>query len=81
MTNDPLDSPLNSSLGAQLRTLRLERDLTQEQLAEQLGMSPRYVAGVERGEYNLSLASIEALADQLGVAPRLVLDGVTDSAK
>lgn len=79
MTNARSDSPLNASLGTQLKAIRLKRGLTQEELAETLGMSPRYVAGVERAEYNLSLASIEALAEQLAVTPRLHLDGESDS--
>jgi len=57
-----------------LRALRLERGLSQEQLADQLGVSPRYLAGVERAERNMSLATVESLAEQLGVTPELILD-------
>lgn len=79
MTKERLDSSLNSSLGDQLRAIRLVRGLTQEQLAEELGVSPRYLAGVERAERNMSLATVESLAEQLGVTPRIVLDGEPDS--
>lgn len=74
MTASRSDSSLNSSLGAQLRALRVARGLSQEQLAEELGVSPRYLAGVERAERNMSLATVEALAEQLGVTPELILD-------
>lgn len=57
-------------LGAQVREIRRARGLTQEALAEQLGVSPRYLAGVERGERNLTLDSVDALAEQLGVEAR-----------
>lgn len=57
-------------LGAQVREIRRARGLTQEALAEQLEVSPRYLAGVERGERNLTLDSVDALAEQLGVEAR-----------
>ena len=58
---------LKTLLGAKVRELRLSRRLSQEGLAEQLGMSARYLAGIERGERNLTLDSVDALAEQLGV--------------
>lgn len=64
---------LKSVLGAQVRDLRRSRGLTQEGLAEELGVTPRYLAGIERGERNLTLDSVDVLADQLGVAPALLL--------
>lgn len=60
-------SSLKSTLGAQVREIRRARGLTQEALAEQLEVTPRYLAGVERGERNLTLDSVDALAEQLGV--------------
>lgn len=59
--------PLKKVLGAQVRDLRLARRLSQEGLAEELGVSTRYLAGIERGERNLTLDSVDALAEQLGV--------------
>lgn len=58
---------LKTLLGAKVRELRLSRRLSQEGLAEELGMSARYLAGIERGERNLTLDSVDALAEQLGV--------------
>lgn len=40
---------------------------TQEELAEHLGVTPRYLAGIERGERNLTLDSVDPLAKDLGV--------------
>jgi len=68
------DRALKTTLGAQLRAIRLARGLTQEQLAEKLDVTPRYLAGIERGERNLTLDSVDVLAQQLGVVPSLVLD-------
>lgn len=60
-------SSLKSTTGAQVRDARRSRGLTQEALAEQLEVTPRYLAGVERCERNLALDSVDALAKQLGV--------------
>jgi transcriptional regulator with XRE-family HTH domain len=65
--------PLKKVLGSQVRGLRLERRLSQEELAEQLGVSARYLAGIERGERNLTLDSVDALAEQLNVAADVLL--------
>ncbi|WP_045258355.1 helix-turn-helix domain-containing protein [Microbacterium hydrocarbonoxydans] len=69
-----MSKSLRSVLGAQLRELRRSRGLTQEGLAEELGVTPRYLAGIERGERNLTLDSVDALADQLGVEPLSLLN-------
>lgn len=61
-------------LGAQVRDLRRSRGLTQEVLPEELGVTPRYLAGIERGERNLTLDSVDMLADQLGVVALALLD-------
>lgn len=61
-----MTDPLKKVLGAQVRDLRLARHLSQERLAEELGVSTRYLAGIERGERNLTLDSVDALAKQLG---------------
>ncbi|WP_253270524.1 helix-turn-helix domain-containing protein [Kocuria marina] len=65
--------PLKKVLGAQVRDLRLARHLSQEGLAEELGVSTRYLAGIERGERNLTLDSVDALAEQLGVEARSLI--------
>ncbi|MDO4792379.1 MAG: helix-turn-helix transcriptional regulator [Buchananella hordeovulneris] len=60
-----------------MRAERHRRGLTQEGLAEQLSITPRYLAAIERGERNLTLDSIEALAAQLEVEPHLLLAQVS----
>lgn len=62
-----MSETLKVVLGSRVRDIRHSRDMTQEQLAEFLEVSPRYLAGIERGERNLTLDSVDVLADQLGV--------------
>nr|WP_284990663.1 helix-turn-helix transcriptional regulator [Arthrobacter sp. efr-133-TYG-120] len=61
-----------------MRDLRRTRGLTQERLAEELGVSPRYLAGLERGERNLTLDSMDVLANQLGVAALTLLTSAAE---
>ena len=55
--------------GQLLRRLRLERRLTQEELAEAAGVSPRYVALIEAGARNPTLNVVLELAAALQIPP------------
>jgi len=52
-----------------LRRVRAERDLTQEQLADLAAIDRTYVSALERQLYSISLDTIEKLADVLKVEP------------
>jgi transcriptional regulator with XRE-family HTH domain len=51
-----------------MRRIRLEKQLTQERVAEAAGLHPNYISSVERGERNISIANIENIAFALGVS-------------
>ncbi|MFA6988922.1 MAG: helix-turn-helix transcriptional regulator [Candidatus Gastranaerophilaceae bacterium] len=55
------------AFGKKLRELRLERGLTQEELAESLNLSANFVGMVERGERNTSLLKVFKIAKTLEV--------------
>jgi transcriptional regulator with XRE-family HTH domain len=58
-----------------MRRIRLEKKLTQEQVAERAELHPNYISSVERAERNLTIGSIEKIAKALGVAmPELLVD-------
>jgi DNA-binding XRE family transcriptional regulator len=57
-------------LGARVRSLRRERGLTQESLAESLDLSIAYVSLIERGGRNPPFTTVVAIARALGVSPR-----------
>ena len=56
---------LQKTVGRNLRAYRLERGLSQEAFADQLGVHRTYMGGVERGERNLTLKSVEKMAEKL----------------
>lgn len=61
------EGDLQLQIGRNLRRLRTARGLSQEALADALGLHRTYVSGIERGERNLTLRSVERLADLLEV--------------
>ncbi|ARK04940.1 MULTISPECIES: helix-turn-helix domain-containing protein [Cellulosimicrobium] len=64
-----MQGDLQRALGENLRTLRVGRGMSQEDFAEFLGVHRTYMGGVERGERNLTLRSVEKLAERLDVDP------------
>lgn len=60
-------------LGANVRALRTERKLTQEQLADLCDLHRTYVGAIERGDRNVSLKNIVIIAQALNVEPSELL--------
>jgi transcriptional regulator with XRE-family HTH domain len=59
--------PLVDALAENIRRLRHERNLSQEELAGVCGLHRTYVGSVERGERNVTLSTLELLAAALDV--------------
>ena len=55
----------NILLGKRIRALRKQQGLSQEQLAEQVGMSGKYLGEIERGQVNCSVDIVERIAKAL----------------
>ena len=64
-----VEGRLQVAVGANLRRVRREMGLSQEQFGETVGWHRTLVGAVERGERNLTLRSVERISDQLGVHP------------
>lgn len=64
-----VEGMLQKTVGRNLRTHRQARGLSQEDFAEFLDVHRTYMGGIERGERNLTLKSLERIADRLGVDP------------
>ena len=56
-----------AAFGARVRTLRLARGMSQEEVAHLAGIHVTYLSGVERGVRNPSLKNIRRIAGALGV--------------
>ena len=60
-------------LGKRVRELRRQASLTQEELAEQVGISTSFMGHVERGSRVASLETLVALCNVLQVTPQYLL--------
>lgn len=58
---------LLKKFGKNVKIERIKKDLTQEKLAEKMNVSQNYIASIERGKANMSLAKILELSKNLGV--------------
>lgn len=55
--------------GKKLREVRLNKKLSQGDVAKILGMHRSYISGLERGARNPSLLTVQKVAKALGVTP------------
>ncbi|MDF9612858.1 helix-turn-helix transcriptional regulator [Bacillus cereus] len=61
-------------VGENIRFLRKKRGLTQEELAERINLQQAYIGGIERGERNISMLTLEKIAIGLKVSPDKILN-------
>ena len=60
---------IKRAVGMRIKIVRQRSGLTQDQLAEQVGLSPKYISGIERGVENPTMDILIRLAKMLGVEP------------
>jgi len=59
--------------GKKLKKVRLEKDLSQGDVARILGVHRSYVSGLERGVRNPSLLTVQKVAKALGVNAKTLI--------
>ncbi|HYV14887.1 MAG TPA: helix-turn-helix transcriptional regulator [Conexibacter sp.] len=64
-----MEGELQRIVGRNLRAHRERQGLSQEAFAEAVGVHRTYMGGLERGERNLTLKSVERIAEKIGVDP------------
>jgi len=64
---------LQRAVGLSLRAHRERRGLSQESFARSIGVHRTYLGGLERGEHNLTLNSVERIAGRIGIEPMTLL--------
>jgi transcriptional regulator with XRE-family HTH domain len=74
MVPDPAMRDWKVILGKNVRKLRQQRKLTQEELAFEAEIDLTYVGGIERGRRNPSLMVMARIADALSVPLARLLD-------
>lgn len=67
----PMGGPIRTTFARACLAIRLDLDISREQLAERVGVTASYIGRIEREAANPSVALIEAIADALGLDLRL----------
>jgi transcriptional regulator with XRE-family HTH domain len=73
-----MEGDLQRAVGRNLRAYREAQKLSQEAFADVLGVHRTYMGGVERGERNLTLKTVERIAERLDLEPLALLDAQGD---
>lgn len=68
-----MEGNLQRNFGRNLRAYRKRRGFSQEDFADKLGVHRTYMGGIERGERNLTLKSVEKIAGKLELEPLTLL--------
>lgn len=69
MASDSFRMSLRERVAKNLRRLRQEQSVSQEELAHRAQVNRNYVGMIEREEYSVSVDLLEKLADALNVDP------------
>jgi len=64
-----VEGELQRTVGRNLRAYREARGLSQEAFADLLHFHRTYMGGIERGERNLTLRSLERIAERIELDP------------
>lgn len=64
---------LRAIFAGNIKRLRKERGMSQEDLAFESGLHRTYISGIERGIRNVGLDNIGVIAKALGVPPEALL--------
>jgi transcriptional regulator with XRE-family HTH domain len=69
-----MEGDLQRAVGLNLRAYREGKGLSQEAFADELGVHRTYMGGIERGERNLTLRSLERIAARIDLDPLALLE-------
>jgi transcriptional regulator with XRE-family HTH domain len=64
-----MNDKLSAIVGNNIKKCRKSLNISQEELAEKAGLHRTYIGGIERGERNITLDSLQVIATALNVAP------------
>jgi transcriptional regulator with XRE-family HTH domain len=62
------------AFGNAVRSIRSDKGISQESLAELAGIDRSYMGGVERGEHNIALINIKRISDALETPVSAVME-------
>ena len=73
-----MDKILRDVVGSNIKKYRKKLGISQEELAERAKLHRTYIGGIERGERNITLDSLQTIATALNIAPVELIVEETD---
>jgi transcriptional regulator with XRE-family HTH domain len=68
-----MDDKLSAIVGRNIKKYRKNLNMSQEELADKADLHRTYIGGIERGERNITLDSLQIIATALNVAPVILI--------
>lgn len=68
-------------VGQRLKKARIDKEMTQENLAEQLDVSVAFLSRIERGISHINLKRLSQICSILGVSEGYILNGTSSSSE
>lgn len=72
---------IKRAFGKKIKEKRLQQSLTQEQLAERVGISPKSLSQIELGNNFISAENLEQICNALNIQPKSLFDFETDNTE
>lgn len=69
------------TVGERIRTLRKERNITQEQLAQKIGVKRAVISKYENDCVSINITNLEKISSVLGVTPSFLIGYDEKNAK
>ncbi len=67
-------------IGERLKKARIDKNLTQENVAEKLDVSVAFLSRIERGNSHINLKRLSQICNILGVTEGYILNGVSSTS-
>jgi transcriptional regulator with XRE-family HTH domain len=76
--NSNIENNVYSTIGTNIKTARILKNMTQEQLAEKLKKSTNFVSLIERGQSGISVNTIIDICNILDIDPNAIFNGLVE---
>lgn len=81
MSKKEKSSDISKILGSNIKKIRKEENISQEQLAEKIGKSSHFISLVERGASGLSTDTVIAICTALNTDANSIFNGTINTSK
>ena len=71
-----IENKIYKQIGTNIKTARILKNMSQEQLAEQLSKSTNFVSLIERGQTGLSVNTIIDICNIINIEPNTLFNGL-----